>query len=137
MRSWQMRLMRWHLELVAAILPDASKLLSLRTLLAWATPRHPSRLYRELDEQCVLNLVRQRLAHPWRMRGRRCLREGLLCFYFLRLINVPAVLHFGVFAEAKGHEMAHCWVSVENRWVTEPPGQAFVPILTYPKENEW
>ncbi len=132
MIGWKRFLMRWHISLLALLLPDVTKRLPLRMILIWLTPARPSRLYHGLDEQIVLAMVRQRLARPWRMRGRRCLREGLLCLYFLRLIDVPAVLHFGVFQKVKGREVAHCWVVVRDRCVTPPPQQKFVPILIHP-----
>lgn len=124
-------LLSCHVGFLALLIPDASKLVPLRKLLAWMTPDRPSRLYAGLSEQDVVQLVQCRLAHPWRMRGRRCLREGLLCFHFLRLIGVPAELHFGVFAQPRGRELAHCWVVVHERCVTLPPQDPYLFILRH------
>lgn len=120
-----------HISCLALLIPDASKLVPLRKLLNWMTPDRPSRWYVGVTEQDIVQLVQWRLAHPWRMRGRRCLREGLLCFHFLRLIGVPAELHFGVFAQARSGELAHCWVVVHDRCVTLPPQDAYLLILRH------
>lgn len=66
------------------------------------------------------------------MRGRRCLRTGLLLFHFLRLAGAPAVLTFGVYSEQKaGREQAHCWVSVAGRCVSDPPEAEHAVILVH------
>jgi len=127
--------MRLHIAVLATLIPDASKFLPLPKLLALFTPRQPHPLYRGIEERHVTALIRHRLRRPWRMRGRRCLRQGLLCFYFLRLIDVPAVLRFGVFAEEGPHEVAHCWITVHDRCVTEPPQHAYIPIMTHPADG--
>lgn len=124
----QLWVLRLHLGMLAAILPDTSRRLPLQQLLRLFTPDRPSRFYSGITEEQLMTILQRRLAHPWRMRGRRCLREGLLCFYFLRLLGVPAELHFGVFEEARHHEYAHCWVMVEGRCVTKPPEQNYVTI---------
>jgi hypothetical protein len=121
-------LLRWHIGWLALLLPDASQLVPLARLLAWLTPRGPLRCYRGLSEQEIVRLVRNRLHRPWRMRGRRCLREALLCFHFLRLAGVPAEVHFGVFVRARGREFAHCWVVVSGRCVTSPPQDDYVLV---------
>ncbi|MEY4565995.1 MAG: hypothetical protein RLY14_965 [Planctomycetota bacterium] len=126
--AMRLRLLRLHLGVLASILPDTSRRISLQRLLRLFTPNRPSRLYSGITEDQLMAVLKHRLARPWRMRGRRCLREGLLCFYFLRLLGVPAELHFGVFEEARHHEFAHCWVVVEGRCVTKPPEQHYVTI---------
>jgi len=124
-------LLRCHIGCLALVLPDASKLLPLKNLLAWMTPRDALGWYRGMAEQEIVEMVQRRLAHPLRMRGRRCLREGLLCFHFLRLAGVPAELHFGVFVRSRGRELAHCWVVVQGRSVTLPPQDDYMLILRH------
>ena len=131
MRRLTLFLLHLHVGCLALLIPDASKLVPLRKLLAWMTPDRPARWYAGISEQDVVHLVQHRLAHPWRMRGRRCLREGLLCFYFLRLIGVPAELHFGVFVQPRGSELAHCWVVVHDRCVTLPPQDPYLLIYRH------
>lgn len=131
MRPLAWLMLRCHLRLLLWLLPDASKVVPLHRLLALLTPSAPFRPYEDFSECEIVELVQASLVHPWRMRGRRCLREGLLCFHFLRLANVPAELHCGVFAEARGRELAHCWGVVRGRSVTSPPQDAYALILTH------
>jgi len=132
----RLAMLRLHIAVAATVIPDASKVFSLRHLLSWFTPRQPSRWYAGIDEAQITTLIRRRLQHPWRMRGRRCLREGLLCFYFLRLTSVPAILHFGVFKNPDSRELAHCWITVGDRCVTPPPRDAYVLMMTHPAIND-
>lgn len=127
-RACRLWLLRLHLGMLASILPDASRIIPLPQLLRLFTPMRPSRFYTGISEEQLMAILQRRLSHPWRMRGRSCLREGLLGFYFLRLLAVPAELHFGVFEEARDRELAHCWVVVEGRCVTSPPQQTYVTI---------
>ena len=124
-------IMRLHIALLALVIPDLSRLLPLATLLRLFTPRRSIAFYAGLSEEQIVALVVRHLRHPWRMRGRRCLRVGLLAFYFLRLAGIHSHLHFGVFTTSRPRELAHCWITVDGRCLTEPPQDAYVPILTW------
>lgn len=124
-------ILRLHVMLLAAVIPDLSKFLPLPALLRMFTPRRPSMVYEGLSEQSIVTSILQRLRNPWRMRGRRCLRVGLLSFYFLRLAGIPVELRFGVYTLAGPRELAHCWITLGGRCLTEPPREAYVPILTW------
>ncbi len=81
----------------------------------------------------IIAAVQHVLARPFRMRGRRCLREGLAAFHFLRLGGHPAVLHFGIdrtttkAAKLKGH----CWISLDGAVVLNAPSPQFVELFAY------
>jgi hypothetical protein len=77
-------------------------------------------------------IVKQRLRHPWVMRSTRCLREGLMAFYLMRLAGIPAVLHICVYPFDGRRSRAHCWVAVTGACVTTSPVAPFATILTYP-----
>ncbi len=128
---WELWRLRMHILARALVLPGLSRRMAMSRLLAWSTPERVHPLYARLTEQQIAAEVQRRLRAPWRMRGRRCLREGLLTFYFLRAAGIPAVLQFGVFHEARGREHAHCWVEVESREVTAPPQAPYVLIWTH------
>ena len=81
-----------------------------------------------LTQEQVLLAIERRLRSPWRMRGRPCLRRGLLTFYFLRLAGIPAVLHFGVY---RAGEQAHCWVEVDGQCIADPPLQPYALVLVH------
>lgn len=131
MTSMRCLILRLHVALLAVLIPDLSRIVSLRVLLRLFTPRRPGRLYAGLSEQRITALIVRQLRNPWRMRGRRCLRVGLLTFYFLRLAGVSAELRFGVFTRGGPRELAHCWVTFQGQCLTEPPRDAYVPILTW------
>lgn len=135
MNRLQGAILRWHVTLLALVIPDVSRRLPLARLLARFTPRGPSRLYAGVDAESIVNIVRERVRRPWRMRGRRCLRHGLLLFHFLRLTGRPAVLHFCVYKQSLGREQAHCWVTLAGRAVSDPPEADHVVILVHGEED--
>lgn len=118
-----------HVAALALIIPDISKWLPLTSLLKLFTPRHEDRRYATLNQEQVLQAIDSLLRRPWRMRGRPCLRRGLLMFYFLRLAGIPAILHFGVY---RAGEQAHCWVEVHGRCLADPPRQPYALVLVHP-----
>jgi hypothetical protein len=131
MLALRLVMMRLHAQLLAVLIPDLSKALPLEVLLRRFTPQRRSVIYEGISEQAIVALILQILQNPWRMRGRRCLRVGLLTFYFLRLAGIPAELRFGVYTTARPHELAHCWITVGGRCLTDPPEYSYVPILTW------
>lgn len=114
----------------SVVLPDLTRLAALERLLRWYTPRGPSAAWSHLSEREILDSLDRHLAGCRRMRGRRCLRRGLLAFYFLRLAGHPAVLHVGVFARPQGRTLAHCWTSI-GMIVDDPPRAPCMPVLEW------
>ena len=124
---------RSSLWIAARLMPMFTKRKGLDALLIMATP-HPSlRAYDHLTAREVVDAVKASVARPWRMRGRRCLREGLLAFHYLALVGQRPLLHFG--ADLRGsHDKkpaAHCWVSVDGRIVLNPPESPIYEFLRY------
>jgi hypothetical protein len=118
----------------SVVLPDLSRLAPLERLLRWYTPREPSAAWSHLNEREILDHIDRHLAGCRRMRGRRCLRRGLLAYYFLRLAGHPAVLHVGVFARPQGRTLAHCWTTCSTaggELVDDPPQAPCVPVLEW------
>lgn len=124
-------LFRIHLALLAWIFPELRKRLSLARLLALFTPRSNDRRHTHLTEQEIVRAVDRQLRGAWRMRGRPCLRRGLLLFHFLRKAGVPALLNFGVYHASNPRDQAHCWVTVDGRCAADPPLQPHVVILVH------
>jgi hypothetical protein len=124
---WRLRLAVWARSVV---LPDLSRLAPLETLLRWYTPRDASPPWAGLSEYVILAHIDRHLARCRRMRGRRCLRRGLLAFYFLRRAGHPAVLHVGVFARPQGRTLAHCWTTA-GALVDDPPTEPCTPVLRW------
>jgi hypothetical protein len=118
----------------SVVLPDLSRLAPLEQLLRWYTPSEPSAAWLHLSAREILAHIDGHLAGCRRMRGRRCLRRGLLAFYFLRLAGHPAVLHVGVFARPQGRTLAHCWTTCSTaagELIDDPPQAPCVPVLAW------
>jgi hypothetical protein len=122
-----MRLTVWARSVV---LPDLTRAAPLERLLRWYTPRSTAPAWQRRDVAEILAHIDRHLAGCRRMRGRRCLRRGLLAFYFLRLAGHPAVLHMGVFTRPQGRTLAHCWTTVGDV-VDDPPQVPCTPVLAW------
>ena len=77
-------LFRVHLWLSARLMPALIGRRDFETVLKWAPLDAPTP-YRGLPSAYVVTRVNHTVRHPWLMRERRCLREGLLGFRFLRM----------------------------------------------------
>ncbi len=124
------RLMRLQLWMRSVVLADVTRSVPLKRVLAWYTPRRTSVDWERLSAAEILAHIDRHLAGCRRMRGRRCLRRGLLAFYFLRLAGHSPVLHLGVFARPQGRTLAHCWTSVGSL-VDDPPQAPCLPVLEW------
>jgi hypothetical protein len=119
--------LRFALWARSVVLPDLSRWVSLDRLLRSYEPRRVSADWARYSAAEILAVVDRHLSGCRRMRGRRCLRRGLLAYYFLRLAGHPAVLHFGVFPRPQGRALAHCWTSV-GALVDDPPSEECVEM---------
>jgi len=73
--------------------------------------------YAGLPVEYISRRVRKAVRHPWLMRDRRCLREGLLGFEFLRRSGYSPELHFAVDPASVTSDRisAHCWVCLDGK----------------------
>jgi hypothetical protein len=117
----------------ARALPFFARGSRLDRLLAVSMPPPGAVPYPGLTVETVVAAVKRATARPRRMRGTRCLREGILAFRFLRLAGHPAVIAFGVERDSVGTTglKAHCWVTVDGRCVINPPYPGIVPVMTH------
>lgn len=92
-----------------------------------------NRPYRGLAADEIVGEVRRLTRHPWAMRDRRCLRQGLLAYRYLRLAGYAPSIHFGVDRRSIGDPRikAHCWVVLDGRTILNPPDPSMVTILVY------
>jgi hypothetical protein len=125
--TWRMRTTLW---IRSNVLPELSRVAPLERLLRWYTPREVSADWAAHSAPEIIALVERHLASCRRMRGRRCLRRGLLVFYFLRRAGYPAVLHLGAFHRRQGCALTHCWNSLGDL-VDDPPRDPIVPLLEW------
>ena len=124
---------RSDLWFAARLLPMFTKRDDLEPLLALATPAPDRRAHTDMDAETIVEEVKASVARPWRMRGRRCLREGLLAFHYLSLAGHAPQLHFGIVTQSLRGEKtsAHCWVSVGGKIILNAPHQPMHELFVY------
>ncbi len=120
-----------HVWMVATLIPLLDRLLSLRAILRVLTPPAGLALYRGVGAHCIAAVVRARLRRPRHMRRRACLREGLTMFHFLRLADLPAELHIGVYPAGGRARRGHCWVTCGSETMNAEPAQPVAVLLRH------
>lgn len=117
-----------ELWLRARLMPFQLSRDSLEKALKLATPVGPAS-YPGLPVSYIVDKVVRVARRPWLMRDRRCLRQGLLGFRFLREAGHDPRLNFGVDpgSIASNRLAAHCWVDVNGKTVL---GMQEAPLLT-------
>ncbi len=102
-------------------------------ILARATPGPGAQAYGGLSPLTIVAEVKRAVARPMRMRGRRCLREGLLAFHYLSLAGYRPILHFGLVPQTitTQRPQAHCWVTVNEVTVINPPAGPMIDLFAY------
>jgi hypothetical protein len=125
-----------NLWISARLLPQVMKRRQLDDILLRATPPSGVSAYVQMTPEAVVDAVKRTVANPWRMRGRRCLREGLLAFHYLSLAGHRPVLHFGIVPSSMktARPRAHCWVSVGGATVLNPPLEPMLDLFSYDGE---
>jgi hypothetical protein len=123
---------RASLWLAARLLPFFTRG-QLDRMLKRATPPIFARAYQELSWRQILDAVQRTVRNPRRMRGRRCLREGLLAFYYLTLAGYGPLLHFGLVpgSLSGSRPRAHCWITLGGTCVLNPPEAGMVELFVY------
>lgn len=129
------RLLFWaRLWLRARLLPLQIRGRSLKQLLELAEPPARGSHLVGLSAAYAVRAVRRATRHPWVMRDRRCLREGLLAYRLLAEAGLRPRLHFGVEPDAasSARVAAHCWVTLDGRTVIGQSEVPYVEILVHP-----
>lgn len=117
----------------------AARLLPLYTrgrldrMLRRATPPSSARAKGEMPWDEIVHAVKRTVRNPWRMRGRRCLREGLLAFHYLKSAGYAPVLRFGLSPASLSQDRprAHCWITLGDTCVLNPPEPGMVEVFAY------
>ncbi|MEP9398206.1 lasso peptide biosynthesis B2 protein [Mesorhizobium sp. KR2-14] len=124
---------RWNLWIAARLMPVFARRRPLGEILKRATPDPQTRAYGDMAPGEVIAAVKAVVARPWRMRRRRCLREGLLAFHYLALSGQRPVLHFAIVPKTAltTRPRAHCWVSLEGQTVMNPPQVPMLELFSY------
>ena len=126
-------LFRTHLWLSARLMPALVGRRDFEGVLKLAPLRSPTP-YRDLPSAYIVQRVNRTVRRPWFMRDRRCLREGLLGFRFLRMAGLDPDLRFGVDAKSMQEPRlsAHCWVCLDGKPVVSDSLPGMVEIYRHP-----
>jgi hypothetical protein len=114
--SFPLLLLRAEIWLSASLLPFVLPFRNFSQMLEDADV-DVSHRYAGLSTSLIANTLIKTTRHPWLMRDRRCLRQGLIGYRYLRKAGYQPELHFGVEANSLDEEVinAHCWVVVEGK----------------------
>lgn len=121
-----------NLWLAARLLPLFSRR-QVGALLDMATPKPGARAFTTLSAERIVAAVKDATARPWRMRGRRCLREGLLAFHYLMAAGHAPKLHFAVEPDSlrTARPRAHCWITLGGKAAMNPPSPGMLELFAY------
>jgi hypothetical protein len=124
---------RLNLWLAARLMPAFVKRRDLSHILANATPKAHQQGSLALSPNEIVESVKSVVARPWRMKGRRCLREGLLTFYYLKLSGKHPLLRFGLLKGTltTAKPRAHCWIVLNGETILNPPEGPMVHLFDY------
>jgi hypothetical protein len=124
---------RLNLWLAARLMPAFVKRRDLSRILAGATPKAGQQGSLALAPAAIIESVKEVTARPWRMKGRRCLREGLLAFYYLKLAGKQPLLRFGLLKGTltAARPRAHCWIILDGQTILNPPEGPMVHLFDY------
>jgi hypothetical protein len=122
-----------NLWIAARLMTVFAKRRPLDEILRRATPAAGTRAYANMTPQQIVASVKAAVANPWRMRGRRCLREGLLAFHYLSLAGYRPVLCFGLVPKSAltPPARAHCWVQLDGETILNPPTEPMLDLFAY------
>jgi hypothetical protein len=123
---------RTALWIAARTMPLRVRGMGLKPLLELYEPGG-SRPFVGIAPAAMLEAVRRVTHHPWGMRDRRCLRQGLLAYRYLSMAGFSPALHFGVDRNSVSDPRisAHCWIVLDGKVVLNPPGDAMMTIFVY------
>jgi hypothetical protein len=123
---------RTALWIAARTMPLRVRGMGLKPLLELYEPGR-ARPFVGVESAEMLEAVRRVTHHPWGMRDRRCLRQGLLAYRYLSMAGLAPALHFGVDRNSISDPKisAHCWIVLDGKVVLNPPGEAMVTVFVY------
>lgn len=85
-----------------------------------------------LHPQELIRHVKRVTHHPWLMRDRRCLRQGVLAYRYLAALGHDPEIHFGIKPSSlhEGITVAHCWVTINDLPVMNDKWDGMQTLLT-------
>ena len=92
--------------------------------------------YEGLDPRYISNAVMRATRRPWLMRHRRCFRQGVLAYKYLKSAGFRPELHFSVATDGDNNDLisAHCWVELDGVAVVNENLDDMIPIHVHPPD---
>ena len=114
---------------MARLLPFAVAFRDLSQILRLGDVKRFS-LYEGTAPETIACAIHRATRKPWLMRNRRCLRQGLIGYRFLRKAGHEPELHFGVDVGSVERDKidAHCWVVLDSKPVVNDILEGMVTI---------
>ncbi|MDA4846201.1 lasso peptide biosynthesis B2 protein [Hoeflea poritis] len=133
MRKPRQRLFRIELWLTARLLPLLIAGRDLEGALRLADGTE-SRRYDGLAADAIAHAVLRVTRRPWLMRDRRCFRQGILGYRFLKMAGYSPQLHFAIDEKSLNEPVidAHCWVVLDGKPVLNDIMDGMFPIHVHP-----
>lgn len=90
--------------------------------------------YKGLPAELISSAALKVTRRPWLMRDRRCFRQGLLGYRFLKMAGYSPQLHFAIDRKSLAAQTidAHCWVVLDGKPVVNDILDGMVPIHVHP-----
>jgi len=109
-------LLKTEIWVTARLLPFAVAFGNLSQILRLGDVKS-SGLYEGAAPETIAHATQQATRKPWLMRNRRCLRQGLIGYRFLRKAGHEPELHFGIDVGSVERDRinAHCWVVLDGK----------------------
>lgn len=132
-RWWWLNAEMW---IAARCLPVAIFFRNFSEILKYADTKACNR-YIGISANQIASAAIKVIRRPWIMRERRCLRQGLIGYRYLRKAGYKPQLHFGIDPGSidQEHISAHCWVVLDGQPVVNDALQGMSTIHIHPTEN--
>jgi hypothetical protein len=130
--EWTPVRFRGALWVAARLLPWRVWRQPLNAVLKLAEPGD-TRRYVGLSPAFIARAIRRATRHPWLMRDRRCLRDGILGYRFLSEAGLHPELHFAIDPRSMNADrlVAHCWVCLDGEPVINDRRADMTVILVH------
>ena len=128
-RRLALLLLKMEIWVTARLLPFAVAFRDLSQILRLGDVKSSS-LYEGTAPETIAHATHRATRKPWLMRNRRCLRQGLIGYRFLRKAGHEPELHFGIDVGSMERDKidAHCWVVLDSKPVVNDILEGMVTV---------
>lgn len=129
-------LLKMEIWVTARLLPFAMAFRDFSQILRLGDVKSSS-FYKGTAPETIAHATRRATRKPWLMRNRRCLRQGLIGYRFLRKAGHEPELHFGIDVGSVERDKinAHCWVVLDGKPVVNDILEGMVTIHVHASKS--